>query len=150
MSGTATPPDWRIAEVMLFSTKVPGVKKRRCKEGMEATRMASSIAQSGGFMKAQTPRRNRVIKCVVVERNFWRGEGREAKRLLEAVLNVWLKERRARRRDTLIRASELLEMSPSPLSASLSCCSAPFAAGFLRNRPESATGNEPVEDTDEV
>lgn len=55
ISGTATPPLCWIALVTEFLIKVPSLKNNRCNEGIEATSIAANIAQSGGFMKAQTP-----------------------------------------------------------------------------------------------
>ncbi len=55
MSGTATPPDCWMARVTELLIKVPWVKKRRWRAGMEATMRAASMAQSGGFIWRRTP-----------------------------------------------------------------------------------------------
>lgn len=63
--------------------KFPGVKKTRWMEGMEATRTATSMAQRGGFMKAQRPEKNEVRREEIQLRSFWSGRGSAAKDFCE-------------------------------------------------------------------
>ena len=58
INGMATPPLCVIALVTEFLKKEPFVKKNLCRSGIEATRIAASIAQRGGFMNDQTPSKN--------------------------------------------------------------------------------------------
>ncbi len=99
ISGTATPPLWRMALVIEFLTNVPSLKKRRCKLGMDATSNANAIAKSGGFMDCQIAPTKVVTPPRIFVKSDCNGDGREAKAVLirvevlpKMLANLLLKE----------------------------------------------------------
>lgn len=58
MRGTATPPDCDTARVTELAMKEPSAKNRCWSLGIDATMMAKSIAQRGGFINSQRPAKN--------------------------------------------------------------------------------------------